>query len=57
MTAKNKEILQTYRKLQREFDESVSWADWVRRRCKVLSETSENVSCKVFVRLVNDICK
>lgn len=56
MKKKNKEILQTYRKLQREFEASESYADWIGRRLRVLSEMPENVSCNIFRRLVKDIC-
>lgn len=56
MKKENKEILRTYRKLLREFEESESYADWIGRRLRVLSETPENVSCNIFRRLVKDIC-
>lgn len=57
MTKANKEILYTYRKLQRAFDESNSYPEWIGRRCRILSETSSNVSLKVFRRLLDSICE
>lgn len=56
MKKKNKEILRTYRKLQREFEASESYAEWVNRRLRVMSETPDNVSCNIFRQLIKDIC-
>lgn len=57
MTKANKEILKTFRKLKKAFDESVSYPDWIGRRCKILSETTANVSLNAFRKLSDSICK
>ena len=55
MTRANKEILRVYRQLNREFDISMTYPDWVARRLKVLSKS--DISLKNWRALVNSICR
>ena len=55
MTRANKEILRVYRKLNREFDSSMTYPDWVARRLKVLSKS--DISLKNWRTLVNSVCR
>ena len=55
MTRANKEILRVYRQLNREFDRSMTYPDWVARRLKVLSKS--DISLKNWRTLVNSICR
>ena len=54
MTKANKEVLKAFRRLNREFDESITYPDWVRRRVRVLIEYDITVS--TWRRLVESIC-